>query len=301
MLAEERRSRIQDLLTLKSTVTISELAEAYGTSEMTIRRDLDELEARGVCQRIHGGAMSLRILEYRNNINYPDFSLREQVQVGEKIAIGRAAAALVSPGDTIVVDSGTTAAYMAHALRSHPGSLTVISNSLRVLEQLYDITRILLISPGGTLSVESVGPGGDLSFVGPVTVAALRSFRPNKAFITASGITQADGISNLSLFQAEIKRTMIDIAVESILITDHTKFGHASGFIVAGVTSFSRIITDTLAPDGDVEALRALGIEVTLVEPAQDAAVLRPAIISGIVSIDRPGAGGSIMPAAEPA
>jgi 3-isopropylmalate/(R)-2-methylmalate dehydratase small subunit len=101
MLPEERRSRIQDLLFRKATVTIAELAEQFGTSEMTIRRDLDELEGRGVCQRIHGGATSLRVQEYRPP-PYPSYPQREQCQVREKIAIGQAAAALVRPGDVIV-------------------------------------------------------------------------------------------------------------------------------------------------------------------------------------------------------
>ena len=140
MLPEDRRSRIQDLLSQKSPVTVSELAELFGASEMTVRRDLDELEARGVCQRIHGGATSLRVQEYRPP-PYPPNPQREQCQVREKMAIGQAAAALVRPGDVIAVDSGTTAAYLAQALRAiYP--LTVITNSIRVLDQLHDIIQI---------------------------------------------------------------------------------------------------------------------------------------------------------------
>jgi DeoR/GlpR family transcriptional regulator of sugar metabolism len=279
MLPEERRSRIQDLLAQKSSVTIAELAEVFASSEMTIRRDLDELEARGVCHRIHGGAISLRVAEVRAP-TYPPYFQREQCQVREKVAIARAAAGLVRPGEVIALDSGTTAAYLAQALRStYP--LTVITNSIRVLDQFLDVTNIALICPGGTLSVEDRNlSGGDLAFVGPLAVSALRGFRPNKAFIGTSGISIADGISNAGLFQAEIKRVLIEIAEEAILITDHTKFGQATGFLVAGVQAFRRIITDTLAPAQDVEALRARGIEVILVEPAVEAQPLRPAIMA---------------------
>jgi DeoR/GlpR family transcriptional regulator of sugar metabolism len=284
MLPEDRRSRIQDLLSQKSSVTISELAGQFGISEMTVRRDLDELEVRGVCQRIHGGATSLRVQEYRPP-PYPSYPQREQCQVREKIAIGQAAAALVRPGDVIAVDSGTTAAYLAQALRAiYP--LTVITNSIRVLDQLHDIIQIALISPGGTLLLEErTVPSGDLAFVGPIAVQTLRSFRPSKAFISAAGVTVADGISNAGLYQAEIKRTLIEIADESILIADHSKFGRVTGFLVAPATAFRRIITDTSAPEADTVGLQALGIEVIRVEPAPEAVSLRPSIIT--VAADR--------------
>lgn len=122
--------------------------------------------------------------------------------------------------------------------------------------------------------------GGDLAFVGPIAVSTLRNFRPKKAFISTSGITVADGISNASLFQAEIKRILIDIAEEAILITDHTKFGQVHGFLVSGMDAFSKIITDTLAPPHDVEILRDMGIDVILVEPAEDTGVPPPVAMS---------------------
>jgi DeoR family fructose operon transcriptional repressor len=280
MLAEERRSRIQDLLARQASVTIADLVEAFGTSEMTIRRDLDDLEARGVCQRIYGGAISLRVNAYRTptNAGYPTYALREQCCAQEKTAIGRRAATLVQPGDLIAIDSGTTASHLAHALRTTE-PITVITNSIGVLAQLYDVTAISLISPGGTLSIEtSMAPGGDMSFVGPIAAASLRSLRPNRAFIGASGLSVAHGVFNVGLFQAEIKRTLIDIAEEVILITDHTKFGQVSGFIVADMRSFHKIVTDTQAPARDVEELRELGIDVILVEPAAVPDGLRPAL-----------------------
>jgi DeoR family fructose operon transcriptional repressor len=291
MLAGERRCKIQEMLACRSGVTIADLVELFGTSEMTIRRDLNELEARGVCQRIYGGALSLRINDCRAtpDVGYPPYSLREHSCAQEKIAIARQAVALVRPGDTIVIDSGTTAAHLAYALRN-VGPVTVISNSVGVLAQLYDVTNISLISPGGTLSVEgSSAPGGDISFVGPVAATSLRSFRPNKAFIGTSGLSLADGISNVGLFQAEIKRIMIEIAEEAILITDHSKFGQVSGFIVSSMQSFRKIITDINAPTKDVEALRAMGIEVILAEPAQDTVTLRPAMFTTVSAVIEPG------------
>jgi DeoR family transcriptional regulator, fructose operon transcriptional repressor len=281
MLAEERRSKIQEILAHKNSVSIAELVEQFGTSEMTIRRDLDELEARGVCQRIHGGAMNARLMEQRGTI-YPPYSLRERTQAAEKIAIAHAAAALVESGDTIAIDSGTTAAYLAYVLRDF-NAITVISNSLQVLAQLYDVAGVQLLSPGGTLYLENKNAGsGDLSFVGPVASTILHSFRPKLAFISASGISLSDGISNVGLFQAEIKRTLIDISEKTVLIVDHTKFGKASGVIVAGLERINQVITDCQAPGEDIEKLHDMNIQVSLVEPVQEIIVLRQAFIPGI-------------------
>lgn len=278
MLAEERRSKIQEILVQKSTVTIPELVDRFGTSEMTIRRDLDELEARGVCQRIHGGAMSLRMID--RNVPYPPFSLRERAQVYEKIAIARAASSLINPGDLIAIDSGTTAAYLGHALRCC-NPITVLTNSLRVMAQLYDVTSMALISPGGTLSVEGMSAGGgDLGFMGPVAVANLRNFRPNKAFIGTSGFSVDDGVFNYGIFQAEIKRTLIEISEQVILLADYSKFGQAAGMFVTKMDRFDIVITDINAPEADIKKLRTRGVEVIQVEPAHELIDLRPVLIS---------------------
>lgn len=277
MLAEERRSIIRQILEKKNSVTIADLVARFGVSEMTLRRDLDALEARGVCQRIHGGAMSMRVVEYSSSA-HPPFASREKAQMKEKIAIARAAAREIQPGDVIAIDAGTTAAYLAYQLRQRD-AITVVTNALVVLAQLYDVTGVTLNSCGGTLSLESLNEGGgDLAFVGPVTVAALRSYRPNKAFITASGITLEDGISNAGTFQAEVKRTLIEISEEAILIADHMKFGQSSGFIVAGLDRFQKVISDTSLPQRYVKEIQALGIEVVLVEPAEESLSLRPSL-----------------------
>ncbi len=282
MLVVERRSRIRDIVERQSTVSIAELSEVFGTSEMTIRRDLDELAARGVCQRIYGGAIALRMPESRPSGRtldpaYPTFQQREYVQVREKLAIARAAAALVSPADAIAIDSGTTAACLARELRNS-APITVITNSIRVISQLQDVAQITLVCPGGIISsADRSILGGDLAFVGPIAVSTLRTLHAKKAFITTSGLTVAKGISNASPFQAEIKRVMIEIADEAILLADHTKFGQAHGFLVAPPVAFTKIITDTAAPPEDVSALRAMGVEVIEVVPSEDVPVPHPA------------------------
>jgi DeoR family transcriptional regulator, fructose operon transcriptional repressor len=265
MLAEERRSRILELLAQKPVVTLVELAAVFETSEMTIRRDLDVLAERGACQRIRGGAMALRRPENRNYA-YPSYFSREQVQAGEKRAIARAASSLIRPGDTVALDSGTTMTMLADAARSLEG-ITVISNSLQVLDRLRNAPGVVAISPGGILAVEDMG-AGEVSFAGPMTVSALRAFRPRRAFISASGVELGSGIFNAGLFQAEIKRTLIDIAAESVLVVDSSKFGRANGVLVAPLERFGTIITDAGASGDVVADLRRAVRDVIVVEPA---------------------------------
>lgn len=269
MLAEERRSRILELLAQKPVVTLVELAAVFETSEMTIRRDLDVLAERGACQRIRGGAMALRRPENRNYA-YPSYFSREQVQAGEKRAIAHAAASMIHPGDTVALDSGTTMTMLADAARNLEG-ITVISNSLQVLDRLRNAPAVVAVSPGGILAVEDMGMG-EVSFAGPMTVSALRSFRPRRAFISASGVELRSGIFNAGLFQAEIKRTLIEIAAESILVVDSSKFGRANGVLVTTLDRFSCVITDSGATEEVLTALRRAVRDVLVVEPAAGAA-----------------------------
>jgi len=269
MLADERRTRIQELLAQKSVVTLTELSDLFDTSAMTIRRDLDVLAERGVCHRIRGGAMSLRPLDNRS-FAYPPYFSREQAQAREKRGIAQAALAFIQTGDTIALDSGTTMTMLAEAVRSIEG-ITVISNSLQVLERLRYAPGVVAISPGGILTIEDMG-AGEMSFAGPMTVSGLRAFRPRRAFISTSGVELAEGIFNAGLFQAEIKRTLMEIAAEAILVTDSSKFGRANGVLVASLAQFRTVITDTAAPTDVVAALRRAGLQVILAEPIGGAA-----------------------------
>jgi len=145
---------------------------------------------------------------------------------------------------------------------------------------------VVAISPGGILAIEDMG-AGEVSFAGPMTVSALRAFRPRRSFISASGVVLNEGIFNAGLFQAEIKRTLIEIAGEAVLVTDSSKFGRANGVLVAPLTCFRTVITDTAAPEPEVVGLRALGVEVILVEPVSEAVALPAAMESGFWSLLR--------------
>jgi DeoR family transcriptional regulator of aga operon len=268
MIRAERLQRIQDQLRAEHIVSIIALSVLLGVSEMTIRRDLIGLEKMGLCRRTRGGAVSLHGVLARDT----HYSERETLNVAEKMAIGRAAAELVEDGETIAIDAGTTTARLAAALKDRR-DVTVITNSLRVLDQLCDSSGIKLISTGGTVS--PVGRGklghGDHFLVGPLAEAGMRRFRPSKAFMGTTGCTLADGLSNSVLEQTQIKRLMMDVSAEVILLADHTKFGRVASSIVGPVTLVNRVITDTGVLPRIKEALERKGIEVLTVQPASDA------------------------------
>jgi len=267
MIAAERLQRISERLRTDRVVSIADLGTWLGVSEMTVRRDLRQLEELGLCRRTHGGAVSVHAPLVRDT----PYTERELQHVAEKTAIGRAAAALVEEGDTIAIDSGSTTMQFAAALRGRK-NVTVVTNSIRVLNQLYDAAGITVISTGGAVST-TLRPElghGDPFLVGPLAEATMRRFRPNKAFMGTVGLTIADGLSNGMLEQAELKRIMMEVSAEVTLLTDHSKFGHVSSAVAGPVTMLHRVITDTGITSPMRRALEDLGITVIVVEPAAD-------------------------------
>jgi DeoR/GlpR family transcriptional regulator of sugar metabolism len=262
MLAAARLEGIAALLRNRRTVSISELSEMFATSEATIRRDLIKLEREGFVRRTYGGAISL----LSSGLD-ASFSVRSQHNVPEKRAIALAAAELVSDGETIVLDAGTTTAQLARVLRRRR-NLTVVTNSVRAMNELYDSDGVSVIATGGVILTLGEPPQqSDLIMTGPVAEETLRRFRPSKAFLGTAGITMAEGMTNTVLPQTQIKRLLIEISEQVILLTDCSKFGHVSYSIVAPVDVLDTVITDSCIKLEDRAALEGRGVHVTVVDP----------------------------------
>jgi len=277
VIAAERLERVAETVRKQGTVSIADLSERLDVSEATIRRDLTKLERQGLLKRTYGGAVARRassldaqaeaVARRAASLDAP-FNVREQHHVAEKRAIAMAAAALVSNGETIVLDAGTTTGQLAHALRDRC-DLTVITNSERVMNELYDCTGVTVVVTGGELRPLSGLPSrGDICMVGPIAEEILRRFRPSKAFLGTAGITVSEGMSNTNLPQSQIKCIMAQISEEVILLTDHSKFGHVSYSIVSPVDVLDKVITDRGVSAEDKAALEERGIEVVVVEPS---------------------------------
>jgi DeoR/GlpR family transcriptional regulator of sugar metabolism len=260
MIAAERLERIAETIRKNGVVSIAGLSERLGVSETTIRRDLTKLERQGLVQRTYGGALALQV----SSLDAP-FDLHKQHHIAEKRAIARVAASLIAPGETIILDAGTTVAELARALRDRR-DLTVITNSERVMNELYNSLGITVVVTGGELRPLSGLPtAGDLCMVGPIAEETLRRFRPSKAFLGTAGITLGEGMSSTNLPQSQIKHIMAEISDEVILLTDHTKFGHVSYSIVAPVDVLDKVVTDSGVPAADTQALEKRGVEVIVV------------------------------------
>jgi len=157
MIGAERLKLIGEAVAKSGAVSISDLSERFKVSEATVRRDLSKLEKQGLLRRTYGGAVSRQ----GSSVEAP-FSVREQLHVAEKRAIALVAAELVSSSETIVVDAGTTTAELARALRNH-SDLTVITNSERVMNELYDCPEVSVFVVGGELNPLSGLPAkGDI-------------------------------------------------------------------------------------------------------------------------------------------
>ena len=231
MIAAQRRARIVELANRRGIVSVTELARLLDASQMSIRRDLTLLDAQALLRRTHGGAVALAAP--------PDVPLRrrERLELQAKAAIGRVAATLVQAGDTILLDAGTTVLTMAHRLRAIR-NLTVVTNSVQVLAELWNRPGIRVVTLGGV-----VRPGSG-SLTGPLAEKALQEIRVDRAFLGTTGVTPRWEVSNSDLDLATLQRRILLTARESYLLADHTKFGRTGLSAVSPLREFTAVITD---------------------------------------------------------
>jgi DeoR family fructose operon transcriptional repressor len=251
MLAAERHTRIAQLIARQNAVTVADLCKRFSVSDMTIRRDLQRLEGEGILVRTHGGAVA------RASEQDAAYGVREQAQREEKEAIARVAASLVNPGDTIMLDSGTTTAQMARFLHGK-AEVTVITNSLYVLHELGGDEQFTLIATGGTVRQST------FSFVGSWAEDMIARFHADRLFLAATAIDLQRGLFNSNVYEIGVKQQMIRSAREVILLADHTKFKKKSAVKIADLDVVHCIVTDSKIPTELPAALREYHVDVRL-------------------------------------
>lgn len=250
LIPAQRRQKIREYLEDQGIAQSATLGELLGVSEATVRRDLEWLEREGVVERTHGGAMLSQRLPTE-----PAYARSALAHPEEKRHIGRAAAELVEPGDTIFLNSGTTTTQLVRALRERPalGGLTVVTNSL---------SAALEAREGGW---EAILLGGSFrpisnSVVGRFAVETLRHIYAAKAFLGVDGISLKFGCTTPISGEAEVARQMIEHTRDAVVIVaDHSKWGVVSNFPVASLDEIDVLVTDGgLAPRGrrELEARR---------------------------------------------
>lgn len=253
LLNEERRRSIIELLGREKRVLVADLAQRFRTSQVTIRKDLDALHVRGLIQRTHGGALPNR----DGALEDPSLSEKERVHRKEKLRIAAAAARLVSEGQVVILDSGTTTTEIARALR-HQQHLTVITNAVNIAAELAH-SSVEVILTGGVERKNS------FSLVGPIAEETLRRLSADILFLGVDGFDVRHGLSTPNLPEASVNRVMIEIAKRTIAVCDSSKFGRRSLSLIGPPTCLHQVITDKAIAKSDLEALRKAGIDVLLV------------------------------------
>lgn len=248
----ERQAGIVERLHLHGQVDVTELAAALDTSEVTIRRDLDQLAQSGVLRRVRGGAVNLMM----RGEGMP-FAVRTMESSEVKVKLAQAVSELLHDGEAVAVDSGTTGCAVAREIAGR--RLTIMPFSVQALTQLATSSTVSLLLPGG-----SVNPD-EGSITGPLAEASLQSLRFDTAVLSCCGVSEADGVTAYDLNDAATKRAMIRAARRTILVAGGEKFAHSAMAVVCGLNDVDILVTDATAPAETLDRLRAAGAQIVVV------------------------------------
>ncbi len=250
----ERRLQISAMVREHGSVQVAALAKRFGVSQQTVRKDLRYLADHGVMARAYGGGIDSSV------INLPmteaTYESRRGVHLEQKQRVGKLAATMVNPGDTVVIDSGTTAIELAKALPNI--EVTVVSNDFGVLSVLARKSNVHLVMLGGELRRKN------MAFYGGLTVEALDALHVNMLFLGVDGFDLERGITTHYEPEAMLNRKMVEAASVVVAITDSSKFGTVCLHRIIRVADLDILITDTDAPADIREAADELGFELHL-------------------------------------
>ncbi len=255
MLPALRRARIIELLRRDGAAGLKQMSEALGVSVSTLRRDVDYLCEHGHLERTHGGAM---LNDGRQLGIELEREIASELESDAKRAIGERAAALIEAGQTVILDSGTTTAAIARAIRPRNIRFTAITNDIAIAAILSDNSLIHVMVTNG-----SIRPGTS-TLLGVDTVLYLKRLRTDLAFIGTHALSEEE-MSDTSLELGELKRTIIATAKKSVLVADSSKMFGRAFCSFGSITDVHHLITDSRLPDEKREALERNGIRIDLV------------------------------------
>jgi|HubBroStandDraft_6_1064221.scaffolds.fasta_scaffold222285_2 DeoR family transcriptional regulator of aga operon len=258
---EKHTNRSTDILRelrQAGSVSVGSLSDKLGVSLATVRRDLQEMEARGLLRRTHGGAIPIEPLFYEPFRH--DQSFQDQVGrfADEKRRIAMAAAGLVSPGDTVAFTAGTTTTELMRSLQGLSG-ISVVTNTVNVAMELSARKDIDVFVTGGHLR------GDWFSLVGPAAIATVRGLFIDVMFIGVNGIHAERGLTCLNPDEAEINRAMVQQAKRKIAVTDHSKLGIITKWLICATEAIDLLITDKGASDEMIAPFLERGVKVSTV------------------------------------
>lgn len=252
MSRQDRLDRVAALVQASGRTRVVQLAEHLDVSEMTIRRDLEELEAQGIVTRVHGGAISSVSRSFE-----PGFAARSKLNLEAKQRIGRAAAELIRDTENVIIDAGTTTMHVVEGLRPDI-RIRVMALSLRIADALAEMPNVTLMIPGGTVRPH------ERSLIGPTATRPFAELAFDTLILTSGGVDVEAGVTEYEYDDAETKLAAIRSAKRTILVADHSKLGAVAFVRLCSVESIDVIVTDADAPAAHVAALRQASVEVIL-------------------------------------
>jgi DeoR/GlpR family transcriptional regulator of sugar metabolism len=250
----ERQNQILQLILHSSRITLSEVCETFSVSQATARRDLEALASQGKVQRVHGGAITI----HQANPE-PPILQRSSEQEEEKRRIGQLAASLILDGEVVFLGSSTTVLEVAKNLRERR-ELTVLTNSLPVMNIFAGIPEITLVCVGGVLR------SSELSFIGHITEKSLTEVRADKVVFGTRALSLEHGLTNDYLPETLTDRAILGMGGQVIIVADYSKFGRVSTAFLAPLSAMHTLVTDSKAPSEYTSALAKQGIRVLVAE-----------------------------------
>ena len=251
----ERQQEIVRLTNLQGKVSVAELSQRFGVSEVTIRSDLAVLDSKRLLVRSRGGAMV-------NDDLSRELSLKEKRQKHSELKqrLGRAAAALIKDDERIILDSGTTTEEVAANLREHK-NLIVMTNGLNIALELSQVDKVEVMMTGGTLRKKS------MSFYGAQAEQALKHYQFDKVVLGVDGFDLKTGLSTHFEAEATLNRLMCEVAREVVVVTDSSKFERRGFHLICSVMQVHTLVTDSGIPPLYVEELTRMGVQVHVISP----------------------------------
>ncbi len=250
-----RADRILRELRQDGTISVVQLCQVLDVSLATVRRDLQELEDKGLLRRTHGGAASIEPLFYEPFRH--DSSFQEQIEryADEKRRIALAAAEMVLDGETIALTAGTTTTEVVRSIRNRSG-VTVVTSTINVAMELSKRKDLDVFVTGGFLR------GDWFSLVGPAANYAMSQVNVDKAFLGVNGIDAEKGLTSANNGEAAMNRVIVNQAKQRIVVADRSKLGAVATYRFCSCNEIQVLITDAAADDAAIAPFQALGTEV---------------------------------------
>ncbi len=250
---DNRRKMILKLIDTEGKVKVTELSKLFGISDVTVRNDLTELEVKGLLERVHGGAIG-------TNKSYSSMSLIDRMKTNEKEKrdIAAVCASMITEGDTVMINSGTTCFFIMQELK-HIKNLTVVTNSITIANEAGNSNNIYVILLGGNFNTRYQFTYGDDA------VNQLKRYKADKCILSVDGVNTEEGITTYHHQEVEVNRQMMTRVNKTVVTADYSKIGRSGFALISGVDSIDILVTNEKASQIELNNIRQKGVEVRLV------------------------------------